>query len=139
MALLVNNIGEREMLARILGSHIVGNGDTLFLRLYSNNLTPDEGDSIGLYTESTGTGYSAIALNGDSWTIATGGGDTSYATYAEQTFTYTSADTLYGYYLTTKNEAGDTLVFWSERFTDAPYTLPSGGGTIKITPRVQLD
>ena len=139
MALLVNDIGEQEMLARIVGKHAPGAGDTLVLRLYDADRTPVEGDSISLYSESDGTGYAAVTLEMASWTIGEGAGDTSYATYAQQTFTYTGGDTLYGYYVTTADSAGDTLVYFAEKFSDGPYTIPSGGGTIKITPRIQLD
>ena len=147
MALLANNLGETLMLKRILGEQSQGDtdGDTVFLRLYRGDTTPVEGDSAAKFTQSTGTGYAAIAIPGDTtggsgWTYATGAGDTVSATYAQQTFTYTGGDTLYGYYVTTRDGAtGDTAVLWAERFTDGPYTVPTGGGTIKITPKLQLD
>ena len=147
MALLAGNEGEILMLKRILGDQGSGDttGDSLFLRLYDNDYTPLEGDTWLSFSESDGTGYAAIAIPGDSsggsgWTYATGGGDTVSATYAQQTFTYTAGDTLYGYYVTTRDGAtGDTTVLWAEKFTDGPYTIPGGGGTVKITPRVQLD
>jgi len=147
MALLAGNQGEILMLKRILGSQSSGDtlGDSLFLRLYKNNYTPIEGDTWLSFTESDGTGYAAIAVPGDSalgsgWTYATAAGDTVSATYTQQTFTYSGGDTLYGYYVTTRDGAtGDTTVLWAEEFTDGPYTIPSGGGTIKITPKIQLD
>jgi len=147
MALLANNIGEAEMLARIIGAHDgSAAGDSLMLRLFKVDITPAEGDSLLEYVESDGTGYVAIAITGDSttadaWTYATGAGDTVSATYIQQTFTYTAGtgDTLYGYYVTSKNEAGDTVCMWAEAFTDGPYTIPAGGGTVKVTPKIQLD
>lgn len=142
MALLVGNIGETLMLKRLLGQQAFGDttGDSLYLRLFDNDYTPVEGDSIGAFTESDGTGYAAIWLKGDSWTYAEGGGDTVSATYAQQTFTYSGGDTLYGYYITTRDgDNGDTTVYWAEKFTDGPYTIPGGGGTVKVTPKVQLD
>jgi hypothetical protein len=140
MALNVNNVAEQEMLLRIVGgTDPTSAGDTLMLRLYDADKTPGEGDTFLDYSESDGDGYAAIALLGDSFTIDTGIGDTSYATYAQQTFTYTGGDTLYGYHVTTVNGAGDTILYFAEKFSDGPYTIPSGGGTIKITPRVQLD
>ena len=146
MALLAGNLGETLMLKRILGDQRSGDttGDTLFLRLYDNDYTPVEGDTWLSFSESDGTGYAAIAIPGDTaggsgWTYATGGGDTVSATFAQQTFTYTAGDTLYGYYVSSKDAAGDTTVMWAEKFTDGPYTIPSGGGTIKVTPKIQLD
>jgi len=137
MALKVINEGEREMLNRIVGD----TGDTIWLRLFDNNMTPDEADSGDSYTESGGTGYAQIPLYGDSWTIATAAGDTTAATYAEQTFTYSAGDTLYGYYIVEEAgyEDGDSVILIAERFTDGPYTVPGGGGTVKVTPRIQLE
>ena len=146
MALLANNLGETLMLKRILGEQSQGDtdGDTVFLRLYRGDTTPVEGDSAAKFTQSTGTGYAAIAIPGDTtggsgWTYATGDGDTVSATFAQQTFTYSDGDTLYGYYVTTTDDVGDTIVLWAELFTDGPYTIPGGGGTVKVTPYVSLD
>jgi hypothetical protein len=46
------NIAEREMLRRITCNHIIGAGDTLVLRLYTNNKTLLEGDTFLSFTES---------------------------------------------------------------------------------------
>lgn len=139
MALLANNLGEKEMLKRIIGSA----GDTLWLRLYDNNVVPAEGDTYGTYSESGGTGYGEINLRGDSWTITTEVGDTTHADYAQQTFTYTAGDTLYGYYLVAKTAdaeyGGDTVILISERFTGAPFVIPGGGGSVKISPKIQME
>jgi len=55
--------------------------------------------------------------------------------YDQQTFSFTTGADIYGYYIT------DTTpkLLWCERFTGAPFRLPSGGGTIAISPRVTLD
>jgi len=132
MALLVPYVGEVEMLNRILNH---STPDDVVIHLYTNNATPAPGDTVGSYTQSTGTGYAAITLTGANWTIATNAGTTS-ATYAQVTFTYTGPEpTVYGYYVT--NNAG-TVVMWAERFSDGPYAIPSGGGSVKITPKIQL-
>ena len=146
MALLANNLGELTMLKRMLGDEGSGDtvGDTLFLRLYDTDVTPAEGDSIGDYSESDGAGYAAIAIPGDTtggagWTYDEGAGDTVSASFAQQTFTFSGADTVYGYHITTLTADGDTIVFWAEKFTDGPYTIPGGGGTIKISPFISCD
>ena len=109
------------------------------LHLYTNNRTPAEGDALVSYTESSGAGYASILLTGSSWTVATVGGTTS-GDYAQQTFTYSGAEpTIYGYYVTTKNAAGDTIVLWANKFTNGPYVIPSGGGSIRFTPKVRLN
>lgn len=133
MALLVPNVGEVELLSRLLNKNAP---DNVVLHLYTNNVTPDEADVVGTYTEATAAGYSAITLTGASWSVATVTGTTT-ASYAQQTFTFTAAEpAVYGYYVT--NNAG-TVLLWAERFTDGPYAIPSGGGTIKITPKIELE
>ena len=133
MALLVPDEGEVELLSRMLNKNSPAD---VVLRLYTNNRTPAEGDDISSYTESTGTGYSAITLTGASWTVATAAGTTT-AEYAQQTFTYTGAEAnIYGYYVT---DATPTLVLWAEIFSDGPYSIPAGGGSVKITPKIELD
>ena len=129
MALIVVNEGEAEFLTRMMkyeGSK---------LKLYTSNTTWGEASTIGSCIECSTGGYAQIAL-ATSWTITTPAGGTTYATYAEQTFTFTSACTAYGYILT--NSAASILLI-AEAFTDGPYTIPSGGGTIKITPRIEAN
>lgn len=105
------------------------------LHLYKNNQTPAESDTTANYTESTSAGYTQKELLGSQWTVSTSSG-TSTATFARQTFTYTTSETLYGYYLT--NQA-NTTVIWAERFTGAPFSIPTGGGSVDIDARIALD
>ncbi len=101
----------------------------LVLRLYSSNTTPGESDTEATYTECAMSGYSAITLTGASWGSASGGS----IAFAQQTFTFSGAGTVYGYYMT---QVTSGLLVYSERFSDGPYTYPSGGGTLKITPTI---
>jgi hypothetical protein len=136
MALLVPDEGEVELLRRMLNYSGAAVPDVV-LRLYTNNRTPGEGDDTSSYTESTGSGYSEITLTGSSWTVATVTGTTT-AEYAQQTFTYTGAEpNIYGYYVT--DDEPETIVLWAELFSDGPYAIPSGGGSVKITPKIQLE
>lgn len=128
MAFLVPNVGEQEMLKRILNG---GAADNSLLHLYSNDKTPAEADVIGDYTLITDP--AAITLTGASFDYTTAVGT---ASYAQQTFTFTGANTVYGYVIT--NAAG-TILLAAERFSDGPYSIPSGGGTVKITSNISLD
>lgn len=133
MALLVPNTAEAILLGRMLNNLTPSDCK---LKLYTNDRTPAEADVLGSYTESTGSGYAAIALTGASWTITTVTGTTT-ASYAQQTFTYTGAEaSIYGYYVV--DSAGSNLL-WAERFSDGPYAIPSGGGSVKITPQISLE
>lgn len=141
MALLVPDEGEVAMLERILNQD--GAMSDVYLRLYDNDVTPGESDTMAsgseTYTECTETGYAAIALtdptNG-TWTISTTTGTTS-ATFDQQDFVLTSGPVnIYGYYVTS-NTTGDVLM-WAERF-DTTAALGAGGGTVSVTPYIELD
>lgn len=124
-------VGEENLLARMLNN---ASPDNVNLHLYTNNYTPTSSDTVASYTESTGAGYALITLTGSSWVIA--GPTPATASYPQVTFTYTGAEpVLYGYYVT--NNA-NTILEWAERFTDGPYSIPSGGGSVKITPKISL-
>lgn len=134
MGLLVPNQGEAELLAVMVNLHAASD---LVLHLFTGNLTPSLTTVVtdALLTEpSGGSGYAAISLTGASWAVATVSTITT-ATYPLQTFTFTSAVSVYGYYIT--NTAG-TKLMWVERFSGAPYTLPSGGGQIQVQPTINL-
>jgi hypothetical protein len=127
MALVVPDVGEVILLTRIITT------ENSKLRLFSNDLTPDDDSVIASFTECSGNGYATITLTGSisapTWSVATALGVTT-ASYAAQVFTMTGALTAYGYYVT--DNAGTGLL-WAERFTGAPFVIPAGGGTITVT------
>lgn len=131
MTLAVPNSAEILMLQYLLNMASPGNQ---LLHLFKNDLTPGEATVGGGVTEATEAGYAIITLTGAGWTVAQDAGTTT-GMYSEQTFTFTTGATLYGYYVTTL--AGDLL--WVERFSGAPYQLPVGGGEIAVTPQINLD
>jgi hypothetical protein len=131
MPLLVPDVGEVELLSRMLNKGATGD---VILRLYSNNYTPVEGATVASFTQCTAAGYAAKTLTGASWAVATNAGTTE-ASYAEQIFTFTAAQTVYGYYVT---NSANTIALWAEIFTGAPFNIPSGGGSVKVTPKIQL-
>lgn len=127
MALLVPNVGEKEMLERILNG-----ADDLVLHLFQVDHTPVEADVATSYTEVNTGGYAAISLTSP-WTIA---GDPTEGGYPQVSFDFTGAATVYGYYVT---NGDNSILLWAEKFSDGPYNIPSGGGSVKITPKIQLD
>lgn len=131
MALLVPDVGEVEMLKRILNFSATGD---VRIHLYSNNYTPVEGSTVANFTECSAAGYASQLLTGASWSIATSSG-TSEAAYAERTFTFTATQVVYGYYVT---NSANTIVLWAELFTGGPFNIPAGGGSVKVTPKIQL-
>jgi len=132
VSLLAPNVGEVLLLKYMLNYAAPTNVE---LRLYTNNLTPASTDILASYTESSAAGYAGITLIGTQWTVATTSG-TSVANYAQQTFSYTTSESVYGYYVTSN---GRGQVLWAERFSGGvPFAIPGGGGTVSITPRVTL-
>jgi hypothetical protein len=126
MALAFPDQGENLALEMIVNKTAAQN---LILRLYTSNTTPGESDTEATYTECAMAGYSAITLTGASWGAAAAGS----IAFAQQTFTFSGAGTVYGYYTT---QASSGLLVYAERFSDGPYTYPSGGGTLKVTPTI---
>jgi hypothetical protein len=131
MALLVPNAGEQALLAYMLNKTAATN---VKLTLFANNHTPAESSVVANFTEPTTGGYTAVSLTGASWTIAAVG-DVVSATYAEQSFTFSTVSTVYGY--TIQNSAG-TTVLWAEAF-GSPLVMSDGGGQIRITPKITAD
>ncbi len=134
MALLVPDVGEVLLLSYALNK--IAPGDTLKLKIFTNNITPDDDTVVGDLTEATADGYAAISLAKADWTIETDVGGVTTAEQPQKTFTFTGASTNYGYYIT---DVAGTGLLWVEKFTDAPHTIPSGGGTEKITVKIEAD
>lgn len=132
MALVVPNNGEGDAAEYFVNRAAPEN---LVLRAFESNTTPAETDTAASYTEFTAPGYASITLPGASWGAPSEGAPTSIA-YAQQTWTLTGAGSAYGYYMTRVTSGRIAL---AERFTGAPFTIPSGGGTIKVTPTITFD
>lgn len=131
MALTAPTVGEVVLLQYLVNMAAPTN---VVLHLYSNDPSIVPGTTIGSIVEATGGGYAPITLVGTGWTTTTPGG-LGTAVYSEVTFSFTTAASLYGYYVTSTSSS---TLLWIERFPSAPYTLPSGGGSIGISPRLSL-
>ncbi len=132
MALTAPTTGEVKLLHYITNMVSPTN---LVLHLYSNDPTINAALTTSLITEvGAGIGYAPITLVGTAWTTTTPGG-LGTAVYSEVTFTFTTAQSVYGYYVTSTSAS---QLLWIEKFSGAPFTLPSGGGTIAISPLCSL-
>jgi hypothetical protein len=134
MSLVVPDVGEELLLRYIVGETAPGDPR---LKLFTNDLTPDEDTVIGDITEAVDGGYSAITLDagGGPWAFATSGTGVTSATYPQQTFNFVGGADIFGYFITDSLGA----LMWLERFATAPKTIPGGGGPIKIDISVSLD
>jgi hypothetical protein len=131
MSLVVTNSAEILLLQYLLN---MASPTDQILHLFTNNVTPGESTVIGGLTEATEAGYAVITLTGGSWTTTQNSGVTT-GVYSEQTFTFTTGATLYGYYVT--DTSGNLL--WVERFSGTAFQLPTGGGQIAVTPTITLE
>lgn len=114
------------------------------LKLFQNNITPSETDSSATYTEATFTGYSAVtltrSLSGSTWSTPSGTGSVlesgcAKSTYgaSAQSWSATSAQTIYGYYIL---GATSGKVVAAEKFASSVSLInPS---TITVQPSLEL-
>jgi hypothetical protein len=135
MALVVPNASEVIMLNYILN---IDAPENLSMRLYANNVIPDENSTVASFTEvANGLGYTTggQSLLPGSWSVISG--NPSQAEHIELTWTFTgAAGNIYGYYVT-RDTGGELL--WAERFTNGPFNITTNGDEIKITPRLTLE
>lgn len=132
MPLLTPNNGEGDGLAYFVNKAAP---EDLVLRLFVDNVTPNEVYTAASVTQASGFGYAPITLSGASWTITEGA--PTFAAYPQQTFTFTGAlGPVYGYYLTRATSGRIAVI---ERFSDGPYTITNNGDQIKITPTLTMD
>ncbi len=127
MSLIVPDEGEVAMLDMLVnGDGMAG----LHLRLYQNNLTPDQDTVLADFTEATFSGYAEDSPSfGAAATVSHKG---KIVDTAARDFTHSSggtSNTVYGYYLV---NAPDTKVLWAERFS-SPQVVAVNGDKITIT------
>lgn len=130
MTLIVPNVAEVKILELIFAR-------TLSVHLYSNDITPGEGNTVGTYTEVTGGGYVSKLLNFGLWTVTSG--DPSYGDYntpLDFSFTGVIGGSTFarGYYI--KDSTG--ILWYAERFPTAvqPFA-PIAGSLIRFIPHLE--
>ncbi len=132
MALLVPNSSEEIMINYILNRDLP---EGLVIHLYSNNIIPQETDTITNYVQVSGGGYAAIGLIAGSWTILPG--TPTSAEHVEVVWTFNGAvGNVYGYYVT---RVTGLELMWAERFSNGPFNIQTSGDEIRVTPRLTLE
>lgn len=132
MTLLVPNTAEVIFLEVFLNKTPA---EDLRLKLFSSNTTPTESDAVGDYTETSGGGYTDVAVVAANWTVTPGNPTT--AAYPEHIFAFTgAAGNVYGYYVV---QAVSGALLWAERFTNAPLNIQNNGDEIRITLQITLE
>lgn len=128
MTIIVPNVGEVAIAEEFLNQ-------SLYLKLYSNNLVPNELSTAASFNEVTGGGYVAKLLSFEDWTIS----DQGIAIGTIRDFSFTAPTTgpgsIYGYYIVD----AEGILRWAERFpTSVLPFVPVAGSLIRITPRIQV-
>ena len=132
MALLVPNSAEEIIINYILNRDLP---EGLVIHLYSNNIIPQETDTITNYVEVSGGGYASIGLTAGNWTIIPG--TPTSAEHTEVVWTFNGAvGNVYGYYVT---RVTGLELMWAERFSNGPFNIQTNGDEIRVTPRLTLE
>lgn len=142
MALLIPDVGEVELLARLLyygGATLASGREDGTLKLYKTNVTPAETDTAGSYTVADFTGYSNKTLtstqSGSTWAVPTTAVGVTSSTYGTTlSWSPTSSQTVYGYYVV---GATSTTLWWAELFSSAKNL--ADGDTLNLTAKMALD
>lgn len=109
----------------------------LTIRLFGNNHTPADGDTVAAYTEIAGGGYTNFPLTLANWTIASGTPITAtYNTAMIWTFNgiINAPGSIYGYFVT---KDSDGSLAWAEEFPSGviPFS-PINGSVISVLPLI---
>lgn len=129
-------MGEILFLQYIVGLVEAGNP---VLHLYENlspdpTVDPTSSVTISDLAECNVAGYSAVTLVSANWSVSQVSGLTSII-YSEQTFSFKTNATIYGYFVT--DTSGNLL--WLEKFPSAPYLVPPDGGSISVLPTMSMN
>jgi len=106
--------------------------DSLTMKLFTNDITPDRDTVVADLTEAAWTGYAGQGLSFGEWNNAGFIGHVAFLSAPDRTFANTSASpvTTYGYWIETSG--GEILV--CSRFDPAPKTLDALTGELDVTP-----
>lgn len=125
-----------NIVASFLGTGVLTR-QTLYLNLFTNDVTIAAGTVAGSLTVASGGGYAQKTLTGDSWTGTSVGG-TCTITAPEQTFAFTgTVGNVYGWALTTGSGLTGNLVT-AQRFPEEQM-IGGDGDSIAMTPTLVGD
>ena len=135
MPLIVPNVGELELLDRLLQGGTYVNDGNYVLKLFKNDYTPTTVSTLGNFTEADFTSYASVTLSQTSWSSATTNGlGKAESSYAQQSWTCGSVgNTVYGYYV--QSDTSSELL-WAERFGSAKVL--TNGDILNLIPVITL-
>lgn len=134
MTILVPSASEKLLADFMLGVAVPGNQQ---MKLFVNNVVPDDNTVNATLTEMSTLGYVAKTLTKTAWTNTAGAvGFPATGVYATQTWTFTAgtAVTVFGYWVI---DVTTGLMLWVESFA-SPKIVQNTGDQIIITPQITL-
>ena len=133
MALIIPNEGEKRLLDLLTADR-----SNWSVRLFQNDVTPADTDTVATYTEATFSGYSAQSCPAFAASVTNAAGKAEATASSAVAFTHSggaTANTLYGYYVV---RTGDSVLLFAERFSDGSRTLSSAGQEVRLTLTLTL-
>jgi hypothetical protein len=132
--IVIPSASEKDILDFALGTATPGNQK---MKLYVNDVTPDDASVAATFTEMSTLTYAEKALVKANWVSAAGAaGQPAASAYAQQAWAFGAgaAVTVYGYYVV---DATTGRLLWAERFAN-PKLVGNAGDQILITPSMTL-
>jgi hypothetical protein len=129
VSLKITSEGAERVLNYMVGA--ITTTETLFLKLYSNNVTPSSITEIADLVEVSGGNYTQKTLTPSDWDV-----QGNVATSTSQVFTFNAAvGNIYGYYLVGQT-TGQLIA--AERFTSGPFNVVNPGDSITVTATISV-
>lgn len=136
MPLVVPNAGELELLDKML-KDALSVDENYILKLFRNDVTPDQTFVVASMTEANFTNYAAKTLTRALWNAAvtvSSKAQSSYGTAAQSWTCSTTGNTIYGYWV---EGATSNVCLWAERFTVS--RVLADGDVLNLTPQFTLN
>jgi len=129
VAIKINTDGAEQTLKYFVGQ--TSSTELLYLRLYSNNITPTTITTLADFVEVTGGSYTQKTLAADAWDVSG-----NVATSDTQIWNFTSGvGNIYGYYLVGQTSG---KLYASERFTSGPFNIVNPGDQVSVTATISI-
>lgn len=136
MALVTPNAGELQLLNKMLKAALTSD-ENYILKLFQNDVTPDETFVPASMTEANFTNYVAKTLTRAGWNSAvtvTGSAVSSYGSVPQTWTCGTTGNSIYGYWV---EGASSGVVLWAERFTTTRVMV--SGDVLNLTPKFSMN
>ena len=109
---------------------------SVILRLYKTDTSITDQVSGSQLVEADQASYAPVTCS--FWSVSIISSSIATASNSEVTFNFYTNASLYGYMFSDGATLSGNLM-WIERFSGAPFNLPTGGGTISITPKITCE